>query len=233
MKSRRAQLEEFYSLLEEVSDRRGGPRTLGECHGRMGWPRRGVYFFFEPGECREDLATPRVVRVGTHALRPSSSTLWGRLSQHRGSTAGGLPGGGNHRGSIFRRHVGEALLASSEYPPEISDTWGRGSSAPQEVRALEYPLERDVSRYIRAMPFLWVEVADPPSPASERGLIERGAIALLSNFAQPPIDPPSSTWLGRRSARAAIRSSGLWNVNHVRDRPSDDRFLVALGGQLD
>jgi hypothetical protein len=220
-------------MLDEVANRRGGPWTLAECHGRMRWPRRGVYFCFEPGEHREDLSTPRVVRVGTHGLRPSSSTLWGRLSQHRGSEGGRFAGGGNHRVSIFRLHVGEALLASGEYPPEISHTWGRGTSAPLEVRALEYPLERDVSTHIRAMPFLWVEVDDPPGPASERGLIERGAIAVLSNFTQPLIDPPSPTWLGHRSAREAIRNSGLWNVNHVRDAASDDRFLSAVHRHLD
>ena len=129
----------------------------------MGWPRRGVYFFFEPGEHREDRSTARVVRVGTHGLRASSSTPWGRLSQHRGNGGGRFAGGGNHRGSVFRLHIGEALLASGEYPAEISHTWGRGSSAPLEVRALEYPLEYDVSAYIRAMPFLWVEVDDAPA----------------------------------------------------------------------
>ena len=45
-------------------------------------------------------AGPRVVRIGTHGLKNGSrSTLWGRLSQHRGSSRSGL---GNHRGSSFR-----------------------------------------------------------------------------------------------------------------------------------
>lgn len=228
MSPRATQLDELYSLLDAIAQRCGGPRTLADCHGRMAWPRRGVYFFFETGEHRESGSSPRVVRVGTHGLRPSSSTLWGRLSQHRGSAGGGFPGGGNHRGSIFRLHVGEALLATGNYPPEISGTWGHGSSAPPNVRTAEYPLERDVSAYIRAMPFLWVEVDDAPGPDSERGLIERGAIAVLSNLARPPIDPPSPTWLGQRSAREAIRRSGLWNVNHVRDPIPGDAFLDSL-----
>lgn len=102
---------------------------------------------------------------------------------------------------MFRLHVGDALLVQGDYPPEISRAWGRGSSAPLDVRTSEYPLERDVSTYIRAMPFLWVEVDDDPSPVRERGIIERGAIAVLSNFARPPIDPPSPTWLGHRSSQ--------------------------------
>ena len=62
----------------------GGPRRLADSHGSDGWPRHGVYFFYEPGETRAD-GTDRVVRVGTHALTATSqATLWGRLRQHRG-----------------------------------------------------------------------------------------------------------------------------------------------------
>src|SRR3954447_21389328 len=100
-------LDQFYLLLRELADRYGGYRTLASCNGRMRWPERGVYFFFEPEEKRDD-GDLRVVRVGTHALTSSSSTtLWNRLSQHRGHVGGSRPGGGNHRGSVFRLHVGE------------------------------------------------------------------------------------------------------------------------------
>jgi hypothetical protein len=44
-----------------------------------------VYFFFEPDEHRQSDGRSRVVRVGTHGLRPGSgSMLWGRLRQHHG-----------------------------------------------------------------------------------------------------------------------------------------------------
>src|SRR6476619_3094517 len=119
-------------------------RRLAECTGRTGWPRRGVYFFFEPGEAREDDRTARVVRVGTHGLRPSKSTLWGRLSQHRGHTSGRYAGGGNHRGSIFRLHVGTALLTDDAWPDELRSTWAE-KSANETVRTLELELERAVS----------------------------------------------------------------------------------------
>jgi hypothetical protein len=42
-------------------------------------------------------------------------------------------------------------------------------------------LELDVSTYIGAMPFLWIDVDDEPSPRSLRAYIERNSIALLSN----------------------------------------------------
>ena len=73
---------------------------------------------------------PRVVRVGTHGLRPSHSTLWGRLSQHKGSVGGGMPGGGNHRGSVFRLHVGSALLQTSDWSEAIRASWSVGSNRP-------------------------------------------------------------------------------------------------------
>src|SRR5262245_54126323 len=77
-------------LLDRLHEKFGVSRRLGDSSGRMTWPRRGVYFFFEEGERRLESGTgPRVVRVGTHALKPNSNTRrWDRLRQHRG----GLPG---------------------------------------------------------------------------------------------------------------------------------------------
>jgi hypothetical protein len=37
----------FYSLLDRLENNIGGTRTLAGCSGRMGWPKRGVYFFRE------------------------------------------------------------------------------------------------------------------------------------------------------------------------------------------
>jgi hypothetical protein len=130
-----------------------------------------------------------------------------------------MPGGGNHRGSIFRLHVGTALLSTGQWPDEIRATWSVGSNASADIRKAEYKLEQAVSRHIGSMPFLWIEVDHPPSPTSDRGVIEAGAIALLSNVNRTPIDAPSTDWLGRRADRRLVRESGLWNVNHVQDAP--------------
>jgi hypothetical protein len=228
MIARRPSLDRFYELLAQIAENCAGKRRLAECHGQMGWPSRGVYFFFEDGETREDGVTPRVVRVGTHGLRAGSrATLWGRLSQHRGCTAGSLPGGGNHRGSIFRLHVGTAILASGEWPAATRQSWGQGNTAKGEVRIGEYALEQAVSTYIARMPFLWLPVDDPASASSDRSVIEAGAIALLSNLDRQPVDAASPTWLGRHANRRSVRDSGLWNVNHVAESPSPE-FLDVL-----
>lgn len=228
MKDRAHDLDRFYAILDTLLARLGGYRYLRGATARSGWPERGVYFFFEDGELREDGRSLRVVRVGTHAVSAGSrTTLWNRLAQHKGVAGGSLPGGGNHRGSIFRRHVGTALLNGGTYPAAIGQTWGRGSSAPRQVIAAEYPLERDVSAHLGGLPFLWLAVPDPASATSDRRILETNAIALLSNYGRSPIDPPSATWLGHRASDPAIRGSGLWNVNHVTEG-YDPAFLALL-----
>lgn len=91
--SRISDLQKLYGLLGSLAERVGGARTLTNTSGRLGWPRRGVYFFMEDGEVRSDSGTgSRIVRVGTHALTEGSGTkLWNRLKQHRGQqkTGGG------------------------------------------------------------------------------------------------------------------------------------------------
>jgi hypothetical protein len=226
--SRRADIGCLYQLLDRLRERLGGYRYLGECNGHMEWPQRGVYFFFETCEYREIGRDLRVVRVGTHALTAgSSTTLWQRLSQHRGQIGGSHAGGGNHRGSVFRRHVGTARLNRSDYPDALRATWGHGSTAPRSTLDIEHLLEQDVSRFVRGMPFLWLDVPDAPGGMSDRGEIEENAIAMLSNRGKKPVDPPSSEWLGRYADQAKVRESGLWNVQHV-DATYEPRFLITL-----
>lgn len=221
---RRDDLDSFYSILSDLERRIGGRRRLGECDGRMNWPERGVYFFFEPGEFRTgETDTQRVVRVGTHALTlQSKTTLWNRLSQHRGTLN---PKGGNHRGSIFRLLIGEALMNRDQ--SSIVETWGKNSSAPRAVRLAERPHEVSVSDYIGSMQLLYLNVPDPAGGDSARGIVERNAIALLSGYRDLSTDQPSLDWLGRYSGRPLVRKSGLWNNRHV-DENYNPSFLRLL-----
>jgi hypothetical protein len=232
LSERREALERFYEGVAILELAQGGRRTLSECDGHMNWPRRGIYLFFENSEFREDGVTPRVTRVGTHAIGPSKSTLWGRLLQHKGNVGGATPGGGNHRGSVFRLHVGTAVLAAGEWPDAVQATWGSGSTTDRKTRNKEYPLEAAVSQYIGNMPFLWMGVDDEPNFRSDRGVIEKGAISLLSNRNRPSIDSPSTSWLGRTADRSAVRESGLWNVNHVDDLPTIE-FLETFNSYIE
>lgn len=225
--TRRDDVDRLYGLFDTLAKRVGGMYRLDDCSGYMNWPERGIYFFFSNDETRETSDHRRVTRVGTHAVSSGSgTTLWDRLIQHRGHNSGSYAGGGNHRGSVFRKRVGEAIIEreglQDEYPQ-----WGEGSSAARERRLQELAMEQRVSDYIRDLPFLWLAVDDEPGPQSDRAYIERNAIALLSNYRNVAIDPRDEEWLGKYSPCDEIRVSGLWNVNHVAEE-YDPAFLDRL-----
>ncbi len=151
------------------------------------------------------------MRVGTHALTATSkATLWDRLRQHRGHLAGRDPGSGNHRASVFRRHVGAALIQRDGQPPGLLASWLDRHGPHPGWASQETAVEIAVSRHIGAMPVLWLEVPDPAT----RGYAERNSIALTSQLAAGQ-DPPSPGWLGHHAIPAQIRQSGLRNVEHV------------------
>lgn len=223
-------LTRLYDLMERLRRNLDGYRHLKDADSGRGIPRRGVYFFFDLEEPRSAGLGPRIVRVGTHAVAEGAdtSTLRNRLVQHRGTLGGRHPGGGNHRGSVFRRHVGVALLARDGYrPAAIAATWGKGGSAPPDVLATERPLEYQVSAYIGRLAFLWVDIDDVPSKFSRRAIVEQTCIGLLSHPDMRAADPPGAEWLGHHADRDTIRSSGLWNVDHV-GNPYDAAGLDVL-----
>ena len=222
----------FYTLLDALKASVKECRFLKNCHGKIEWPKHGVYFFFESEEVRAESGKGlRVVRVGTHALNENAkSTLWSRLRMHRGNAKSRL---GNHRGSVFRKIVGYTLGESNQYKISLPMSWGCGQSLTeaaqkagcdrQEIKNNEADLERRVTDYIGQMPFLWLEVND----RLDRAYIERNAIALLSGYKDNSIDPPSVNWLGKYSDKEEITQSGLWNSRHV-DSDYDRSFLGKL-----
>jgi hypothetical protein len=218
-------LSQFYHLLSVLESLPDQGIRLSCLPGKKDLPFRGVYFFREREELWSE-GVPRVVRVGTHAIfAGAKSSLHSRLKTHLGTQSGS----GSHRGSIFRLHVGQALLNKENC---TLPTWGNGSVAPLELRAnpmareSEAILEKNVSSHIGAMTILWIDVPDEPSKTSMRAFIERNAIALLSNHLSP-VALASETWLGRYSARKEIRTSLLWNVKHV-DETYAPAFLDVL-----
>lgn len=193
--SREADLDRFYDLLRELDGVLDGSRRLRNCTGHMNWPERGVYLFFSPAETRGD-DQPRLTRIGTHAVSTGSGTsLWNRLRAHRGTDSGTFAGGGNHRGSVFRKRVGEAICERDGLQT-VYPKWGEGSSAEREIRLKETGLERRVTDFIGGLPVLWLDVDDEPGPESDRAYIERNAIALVSNYRSDPLDMRAGDWLG-------------------------------------
>ena len=217
----------FYDILKRLEKRVGGAaQVLANCNGRMNWPTRGVYFFYEYGETRSGSGNSlRVVRIGTNAVSTESKAkLWTRLAQHRGPAS---RVGGKENGSVFRELVGEALAKRHNLPTWSSSRWSWSRKGRSNER-----LGRLVSRHICAMPFLWLNVDDCPGPESLRAFIERNTIALLSNYYKPPIDPVSPNWLGSSSPSPKVRESGLWNQEHV-NGDYDPSFLDEMEKWID
>jgi len=157
--------------------------------------------------------------------------LWTRLRTHRGNFRGTYEGGGNHQGSVFRERVGEALVERHDLHDAYPE-WGDGSSAGRDLRLEELEMERQVSDYLRQLPFLWIDIPDEPGPESDPAYLERNVIAFLSNSGKAPFDPRSNEWLGTDSSSRKIRESGLWNVNHV-DKSYDPAFLDRLAEAIE
>jgi hypothetical protein len=212
----------FRALMRKLWAGQEGGREIAGCSGKDKWPRRGVYIVVEPSDPKAPHKMGRIVRIGTHAVSAGSqTTLWDRLGTHRGVAAGG----GSHRSSIFRLHVGRALMqhhADRSWP----STWSQGQSAPKELRAGEQDLERFVSETIGKLRVLWLNIGDQPGPDSDRSYVERNSIGVLSraNLLSPA---HVGAWLGQHSPDWRIGVSGLWNLDHLFTKP-DAAFLTVL-----
>src|SRR5215213_2216752 len=73
-------------------------------------PPNGIYAFFERGETIPwpGGTTDRIVRVGTHKV---DGNFPGRIRAHYGRVRSL---GGNKNGSVFRKHLGGALLRQTD-----------------------------------------------------------------------------------------------------------------------
>lgn len=174
-------------------------------------PTQGVYFFFDPSECtRFSTHIPRLVRIGTHGVSAGSkATLRDRLRAHLG-TADGY---GNHRSSVFRLHVGEALIRKNDQRMKFPN-WGKGQNADSTIKHGERALEKIVSDYISKLIVMFIEVSDKATKRSARSTIETLSIGLFTEDFLP-VEEPSDDWLGHFSQHEVIEKTGLWNIRDV------------------
>lgn len=174
----------------------------------------------------EDWTITRIGTVGDSS--GSTSTLWDRLRAHRGtvnSRYGEM--GGNYRGSIFRRHVGQSIIEREDLHDEYPH-WGvahrnlPGDVSTSDIRTQEHQLEQRVSEYIRSLPFLVIDIPGEPGPDCDWAMIEKNLIALVSHARRTSPDLKKDDWLGYHSPRAEIAKTGLWNIQHVSSFYSDN-----------
>ena len=164
-------------------------------------PENGVYVFFEPKESLPsygDSSACRIVRVGTHR---EDGRLRRRIRNHYCSDTGG-----DRRQSVFRRHVGGALLRRIDLEhPELAAWFSQEGMFPA--------IEAQVSKWLRENTYFRCFLVDD---RDERRRLESGLIAL---FSQHPLGNPSDDWLGKHAVDERVRHSGLWNSNHVFGAP--------------
>jgi hypothetical protein len=174
----------------------------------------GLYFIFERGEVAH--GGDRIVRVGSHT---GHGNLLARLREHVTH---------NKDRSIFRKHIGRALLAKAGDP--FLDDWNRDLTS-HAARAQfsgridmtrQAQVEEAVTRHIRAnLTFCMIGTPDP----EEALALEKRCIATV---AQCPGCQPSPAWLGSYSPIAAIRESGLWQAQHLRGSVLDAGSMSEL-----
>lgn len=213
-------LKATYAILDRLRDS-PAYRPFEMCKGSDDWPNAGVYVYYDPAQKRVlEPPHPKIVRIGTHGVSDGSiSTLWQRLKAHKGD----LNGLGNHRTSIFRLHIGTALIAANRLQ---CPSWGSTARpSPDELEA-EKEIERAVSEYIGRLHISVLPIIDEASKRSDRAYVEQNLIAIMSGL-PCPIECASESWLGYRCENPAVVRSSLWNVNHTEEN-FDPGFLPFL-----
>lgn len=182
-------------------------------------PRNGIYFFYEEGETwghRGD--RPRIVRVGTHR----EGNFRSRIADHYVINERKMEFNRNQSApkdrSIFRKHIGRALLHRNRDPYEamweidFTTRSAREAKGPRRNVDTEKRIERQVTRILRErFMFRWIELEGQERRMGTRGL-EASLIGTLGRCGECH---PSSSWLGRFSPTSKIVQSGLWLVQHL------------------
>ena len=133
----------------------------------------------------------RIVRVGTHIKQDNFQK---RIRCHYN---------GNKNGSVFRKHLGGAIIArDNQNDPRLSSWLAKGTNFPETEGRVNELLRKDFG-------FRRVRVDDP----NERLRFEKCLIATLSGC---EYCRHSANWLGIHAKDPRIEQSGLWNIRHTR-----------------
>lgn len=156
-------------------------------------PVNGIYFFYEEGEfcTHRNERQKRIVRVGTHRV---DGNFRSRVKSHYG---------GNKNSSVFRKHLGGALMRKKDSNDKRLKQW-----LEQDAPTFQ-EIEIEVSKTLKEhFSFKCIPVDD----RQKRLDLEKQLIATLSKCSGCL---PSEKWLGHHAASGVIRKSGLWNTQHV------------------
>jgi len=190
-------------------------------------PRNGIYFFYETGEnWGHGDNRPRIVRVGTH----KDGNFRSRIAEHflfdeskmNFNSLKPAP----HERSIFRKNIGRALLKKRE--DEYLQTWEIDFTSREKRVKLghlrdiqkEKELETKITEILRLnFSFRFIELNVQAQRMGAKGLES----SLIGTLAHCKLCRPSNTWLGSHSPKEEIRKSGLWQVQHLKSQPINEK----------
>jgi len=208
--------------------------TVAYPFARERLPENGIYFFYEKGEVwGHGENQPRIVRIGTHR----EGNFRSRISEHFLLNDAKMNFGATrpppHDRSIFRKHIGRALLNRSHSP--YLGVWNIDFMKRENLRQYahlrdiekERRIEAEITRLLREeFSFRFVVLEGQAARMGSGGLEAR----LIGTVARCDTCQPSPDWLGQYSPEEKIRQSGLWLVHHLRAEPltePDKARLVA------
>lgn len=163
------------------------------------FPANGIYVLFEVGE--HGHGGERIVRIGTHR---GPDNLGKRIREHVYTR--------NKDRSIFRKHIGRALLQRrndvflEQWDVDLTTKQAREQHEDVIDKATLARVEDEVSAFMNGnFSFCVLRIDQRPT----RLLLEQ---QLLSVVSQCESCGPSEQWLGKHHPNPVIRESGLWNI---------------------
>lgn len=156
-------------------------------------PKNGIYFFYEEGEfCTHgNEKQKRIVRVGINKI---DENFRSRINSHYRS---------NKNSSVFRKHIGGALLKRLDTNDKRLEQWLK-----QDAPTFQ-EMETEVTKEFKGhFSFRCIPVDDK----EERLQLEEEFIATIAKCDRCK---PSENWLGNFASDELVRTSGLWNHQHV------------------
>jgi|LSQX01.2.fsa_nt_gb hypothetical protein len=178
-------------------------------------PLNGVYIMFEAGEQGHD--AERIVRVGSHT---GLNQLPSRMQQHFLNE--------NKDRSIFRKHVGRALLNRDGDP--FIEQWNLDltTSAAKKRHAGEVDFAKQKQVESRVTEYLQTNLRFVCFRVDEKDERLSWESRIISTVAQCTECGPSSDWLGLHAPNPKIRESGLWLVQGLSGQPITEEELWRL-----
>jgi hypothetical protein len=180
--------EEIYEYLKENE-------IFSYNYNKDKLPMNGIYFFYEDNETCiiNGQKVKRIVRVGTHR---AEARFRDRIHNHFY---------GNKECSIFRKHVGSAIIKNKGFHDIDIDEWmKKGTETNIDIELLID------EKFRKTFTFKCISIETKELRLS----LEKRLIKVLS-LGGPG---PWPNWLGNDAANEKVRESGLWNVDHVQDR---------------